>query len=125
MLSLNARRAIRDLGSDIRTARLRRRLAQKDLAGNMGVSISTVRRLEAGDPGISIGNLSMALLCLGCLDKISSLLIDSEDEIGLFAERQHLPQRIRKRKTPDDLTLTDKDGRKIVLHRTESGAVSL
>ena len=125
MLSLNVRRVIRSLGSDIRTARLRRRFAQKDLASLMGVSIGTVRRIEAGDPGISIGNLAMALLCLGCLDNIESLLVDSNDEIGLFVDRQNLPQRIRQKKKPDDLSLLSKEGREIPLHRTESGAISL
>lgn len=125
MLSLNVRRVIRSLGSDIRTARLRRRFAQKDLASLMGVSIGTVRRIEAGDPGISIGNLAMALLCLGCLDNIESLLTDSNDEIGLFVDRQNLPQRIRQKKKPDDLSLLSKEGREIPLHRTESGAISL
>ena len=125
MLSLNVRRVIRSLGSDIRTARLRRRFAQKDLASLMGVSIGTVRRIEAGDPGISIGNLAMALLCLGCLDNIESLLADSDDAIGLFVDRQNLPQRIRQKKKPDDLSLLNKEGREIPLHRTESGAISL
>ena len=124
MLSLNVRRAILVLGTDIRTARLRRRMVQKDLATMMGVSIGTVRRLEAGDPGISIGNFAMALLCLGCLDKITSLLADTDDEIGKFVDRQNLPQRIRKKKNPDELMFEDQDGRKIRLHRSETGAVS-
>ena len=125
MLSLNVRRAIRNLGSEVRTARLRRRIAQKDLASLMGVSHGTIQRIEAGDPGVSIGNLAMALLCLGCLDNIKLLLTDRDDEIGLFVDRQNLPQRIRQKKSRDNLTLRNQEGREIPLHRTESGAVAL
>lgn len=124
MISLNVRRSIRNLGSQIRTARLRRRYAQKDLASLMGVSIGTIQRIEAGEPGISIGNIAMALLCLGCLDNIKLLIKDSDDDIGLFVDRQHLPQRVREKKKPDDLTLRNKDGKEIRPHRTESGVLA-
>ena len=86
---------IRQLGESLRTARIRRRLSQKDLAALMQVSIGTVQRLERGDPGVSIGNIAMAFLCLSSLDKLAKVLEPSADEIGNAADRFRQPQRVR------------------------------
>lgn len=48
--NLAADRAIRALGKNIELARRRRGFSQADLASRMSVSVSTVRRLEAGHP---------------------------------------------------------------------------
>ena len=53
-MSPAVRRHLRTLGEDLRTARRKRRITQADLAIRMGVAVSTVQRLEAGDPGVSI-----------------------------------------------------------------------
>ncbi len=47
--SLNARRALEALGTNIKTARLKRRISVKGFAERIGVSESTVIRLEKGD----------------------------------------------------------------------------
>lgn len=91
-------RAIARIGDDVRTARIRRRLSQKDLAMNMGVSIGTVQRIEAGDPGVSLGNIAMAFLVLNCLSKLEHVLAPSDDEIGATMDRVLLPQRVRSSK---------------------------
>lgn len=88
------------MGDDIRTARIRRRLSQKDFAMNMGVSIGTVQRIEAGDPGVSFGNIAMAFLVLNNLTKLESVLTPSIDEIGATMDRAFLPQRVRSSRLP-------------------------
>ena len=67
----------------------------------MGVSVSTLRALEAGAPGVSIGNLAMALLALGILSRLDDLVDAGQDDIGLFVETEALPRRIRIRKSAD------------------------
>lgn len=91
------RRRLRNLGEDLRTARRRRRIAQADLAGRMGVSVGTVKRMEAGDPGVAIGTIAMCLLALGKIERLSGLLPEEADDIGLMVDRQSLPQRIRRK----------------------------
>ena len=63
--SLNANRALEALGVNIKTARSKRRISIKSFAERIGVSESTVIRLEKGDSGVSIGTLAMACLVLG------------------------------------------------------------
>ncbi|MDB3935663.1 helix-turn-helix domain-containing protein [Granulosicoccus sp.] len=100
--SLNARRALETLGSNIKTARLKRRISLKGFAERIGVSERTVIRLEKGDGGVSIGTLAMACLVLGEIDRISDLLDSGSDDIGLLLDKELLPKRIvgkRKKKS--------------------------
>ncbi len=98
-LTPNARTAIIRLGEDISTARRKRRISQKDFAAKMGVSISTVQRLEAGEPGIAIGVLAMAFIALGTLNRLREILDVSSDDIGLVRDQAELPQRIRRKRS--------------------------
>ncbi|MDE0039991.1 MAG: helix-turn-helix transcriptional regulator [Gammaproteobacteria bacterium] len=99
------RRRLKTLGDDIRTARRKRRISQADLASRIGVSTGTVKRLEAGDPGVAIGTLAMALLAYGKIDRLVNLLPEEADDIGLWIDRENLPQRIRKRKRDREVAL--------------------
>ena len=108
-------RALRSLGSDLMVARLKRRIPVKEFAERMGVSERTVTRLEKGEGGVGIGTLATACLVLGELDRITGLLDDGSDGIGLFMERERLPRRIRKKRqsagssTPPDRNPTASD----------------
>ena len=89
---------LRSLGEDLRTARRKRRITQADLAARMGVAVTTVQRMEAGDPGVGIGVIAMALLAFGKVERLSDVLPEENDDIGLWIDRESLPQRVRKRK---------------------------
>lgn len=54
-------RALERLGSSISLARRRRRWSQQAMAEQIGASVSTVRRLEDGEPGFAIQHLLGAL----------------------------------------------------------------
>lgn len=98
--SLNARRALKSLGANIKTARQKRRISVKDFAERIGLSESTVIRLEKGDDGVSIGALTMACLVLGELERISNFLDASPDDTGLLLDREALPKRIDRKRKP-------------------------
>ena len=103
--SINANRALQALGSNIKTARIKRRISIKSFAERIGVSESTIIRLEKGDEGVSIGTLVMACLVLGELERISDFLDPGSDDTGLMMEREALPKRIdgvRKKKRKFD-----------------------
>ena len=68
----------------------------------MGVSRSTLVRLERGDPGISIGNLAAALQALGELHRFGELMDPARDDAGLLLSGRTIPKRIqRARHYPD------------------------
>ncbi len=104
MISLSARRALEALGANIKTARLKRRISVKGFADRVGVSASTVIRLEKGDCGVSIGTLAMACLVLGEIDRVSDFLDPGSDDTGLLLDRETLPKRIDGKRKPRPTT---------------------
>ncbi|CAM5538132.1 helix-turn-helix domain-containing protein [Eoetvoesiella caeni] len=70
--------AIQKLGADLAVARLRRKESLRSWAKRLGVTVSTLQRLEAGDPGVSIGILASALW-----------LINRDGELGQLAAPEH------------------------------------
>ena len=70
--------ALEKLGADLAVARLRRKESLKTWAQRMGVSIPTLQRLEAGDPGVGIGIVATALW-----------LIQRDGELGMLAAPEH------------------------------------
>ncbi len=109
--SLNASRALLNLGGNLRKARLRRRISIADLAQRVGVSGRTITRLEKGDPGVAIGTLAMVCLVLGELDRVSSFLDVGSDDTGLLLDQERLPQRIRGSARREEREDTDEDAR--------------
>ena len=90
------RTALRELGSDIQLARRRRRIRQQDFATSLGVSVDTVRRLESGDPGLSVGTLCRACLALGHIKALRTLISMPEQETSFLFDAP--PERIRRAK---------------------------
>jgi len=97
-LPLPVRRAVEKFGNDLSLARRRRRFSQQSMAERIGISVSSLRRLEKGDPGISWGTIARALYVLGEINKLNDMLDTANDNIGLILMDEQLPQRIRKRK---------------------------
>jgi transcriptional regulator with XRE-family HTH domain len=93
--SIAAINGLKKLGADIRAARKRRRMTQQRLADGAGVTLPTVRRLELGDPGVSLATLAMVLVVLGEGNRLADLLDTGTDDLGLMLENQKLPQRVR------------------------------
>ncbi len=92
------RRAIRELGADIREARLRRNLPMDVLAARAFTSRSTLRRIEQGDPGVSMGIYAAVLHSLGLLDGLRQSASLANDEVGRTLAAVALPQRARARR---------------------------
>jgi len=94
--------AIRRLGRNIRTARLRRRLRIEDVANRIGASRFTVADLEKGKPGTSIAAYAGALWALGLLDQMSELADPDRDEEGKVLESARSPKEAPRRRTLDN-----------------------
>ncbi len=69
---------LQKLGADLAVARLRRRESLRVWAQRLGVTVPTLRRLEAGDPTVSIGIVATALW-----------LISRDGELGQLAAPEH------------------------------------
>ena len=69
---------LQKLGADLAVARLRRKESLRTWAKRLGVTVSTLQRLEAGDPAVSIGIIASALW-----------LINRDDELGNLAAPEH------------------------------------
>ena len=96
-LPLPVRRALRQLGHDLALGRRRRRISTQSMAERLQVSTATLRRLERGDPTLSVGTLAKALLVLNALDRLSQLVDTARDELGLQLMDEALPKRIRRK----------------------------
>lgn len=93
-------RALKQVGEQIRLARLRRRLSAEQVAERAGLSRPTLERLELGSPSSSIGTLLRILSVLGL--EGDYLQIASNDELGrrledarLTSPRKRAPKRPR------------------------------
>ena len=74
------RRLLQELGENIRLARLRRGFSATLLAERAGMDRKTLKRIELGDPGATLGAYANVLLCLGLEKDLS--LIARDDLLG-------------------------------------------
>ena len=88
-------RALRKLGSDIRAARLRRRIPTALMAERASISRTTLNKVVKGDPGVSMGTYATVLFVLGMVGRLDELADLRHDGAGLALEEEHLPKRIR------------------------------
>lgn len=63
----------------------------------MGTSLSSVRRMEVGDPSVRFETY-LAALEVYQLDDTLRFAEPEDDRIGLALEKQRLPQRVRTKK---------------------------
>lgn len=96
--SLAVRRTLRKLGEDIHNARRRRGLPAEIVAERAFTSRPTLRRIENGDHGVSMGAYAAVLQALGLLEGLGNLAAPAQDAIGLASAIEELPQRVRLRR---------------------------
>lgn len=87
----------RTLGERVRALRLARNLSQQELAGMGGVSLSTVRRLEASGQG-GIQTLVQVAQALGAVDGLQGLFTLPARSIAEAQDASQAAQRQRARK---------------------------
>ena len=95
-----AARQLMALGERLARARKRRRMTQHTLATRAGISIPTLRKLEAGDAGVSLATVLRILQVLGLAAGIDALAADDELGRRLQDLEQKGPPRGRRVTTP-------------------------
>jgi transcriptional regulator with XRE-family HTH domain len=94
-LPLPVKRALAKLGQDIRNARLRRRITTTTMAERAFITRMTLRKVERGDPGVSLGIYATVMFVLGLTPRLADLADSRADEVGLQLEEERLPKRVR------------------------------
>lgn len=73
-------RLLSELGERLSLARLRRKLSNAVVAQRAGISRSTLYKVEAGDPGATLGSYVRVLAVLGLENDLQALAAD--DKVG-------------------------------------------
>ncbi|KAA6301923.1 MAG: hypothetical protein EZS26_001926 [Candidatus Ordinivivax streblomastigis] len=92
---------LEELGTDIKLARLRRKLSAGQVSERAGLSRSTLWQIEKGSPHVSLGNYAQVLFVLGLEKNLSN--VASDDVLGRKLQDAGLLVRKRapKRQTPN------------------------
>ncbi|NTU53396.1 MAG: helix-turn-helix domain-containing protein [Chlorobiaceae bacterium] len=85
---------LRSLGERLRQARIARNEMQQLFADRLGVSRPTLSKMEAGDPGVTIGIWVKALHLLDRDDELDQLLAAGDNLFEKY-EQQNAPKRKR------------------------------
>lgn len=85
---------LHNLGLRLRAERLKRNESQATFAARIGVSVPTLRKMEGGDPTVTIGNWAAALDVLDRTKDLEVVLAEPED---LFAKYEQVKAPVRLR----------------------------
>ena len=75
-----SQKALTQLGENIKLACKRRNYSQTLISERTGLSRLTIRKIERGDPKVSIGHYVAVLAVLGLVEDIAN--VASDDELG-------------------------------------------
>ncbi|MEA2108159.1 MAG: helix-turn-helix domain-containing protein [Pseudomonadota bacterium] len=93
---------LKQLGRNIRTARLRRRLSMKELAERIGISRYVMADIENGKPSTAIAAYMGALWVLDLHRDMREISDPDNDEEGKILERVRSPKTAPKRRKAMD-----------------------
>ncbi|WP_299194641.1 helix-turn-helix domain-containing protein [uncultured Amphritea sp.] len=100
-LPYDSEAALKQFGANLAVARKRRGWRQEDVKERTGLTRLTIRKIEAGEPSVAMGNYMLVLSILGGADQIRSLMNPAEDLLG-GSLTNSLPDRVRKVKNVDN-----------------------
>lgn len=85
--------ALRRLGADLRTARLRRNITLVEVSERIGASREVVAGAEHGKPSTSMAVYAALLWSYGMVDRLAAIAEPTSDKVGLrlasLRERRH------------------------------------
>jgi len=113
--------ALQQLGADLAVARLRRKESLAVWALRMGTSVPTLMRMEAGEPGVSMGIYATALWLVGRSGALAVLAAPEADrgalELDGIADFKGIEKRGRSKKRDSRCMTSFTCGFWLTLHR--------
>lgn len=94
-LTARTRRAARTIGEHVVSWRKLLGLTAEQVADRAGISRSTLRRLEHGDPSVGLDVFLNVVRVLGPLEDFVASLDPYETDLGRARADQTLPKRVR------------------------------
>jgi len=85
--------ALKKLGADLKTARLRRRLTTAEVGQKIGTSRFAVMNAEAGKPSTSAAVYAALLWTYGFIDRLGDIVDPKSDEEGMRLALMREPAR--------------------------------
>ena len=95
-------KALKSLGENLKTARLRRDLSIKDVADKVGTGVRVISDAEQGKPTTSVVVYMALLWAYDLLETADNLANPLNDEIGLRLLEAKQPKRSKSRKVMDN-----------------------
>lgn len=92
---VRVRRAASDIGTQLTAWRKLQNLTAQQVSERANIGPSTLRRLEHGDPGVTLETLLSVLRALGALDRMVDALDPYTTDLGRTRASTALPKRIR------------------------------
>lgn len=89
------RRAAEDIGAQLSAWRRMQDLTAVQVAERANISRDTLRRLEHGDPAVSLGTVLGVARALGALDRVVDALDPYQTDLGRARASAALPKRVR------------------------------
>lgn len=86
-------RLLKQLGDNIRLARLRRKFSAATVAARAGMARNTLRSVERGDPSVTMGAYLNVIFVLGLEEDFKK--IASDDVLGRKLQDAQLPTKAR------------------------------
>ena len=93
MLPSAVERNLRQLGEHLLLARKRRKESLAAFSQRMQVSIPTLRKMEAGDPSVSVAAYATALWIIGRVQYLGEIANPEADEAALLRELRTIKKR--------------------------------
>ncbi|GEP39620.1 hypothetical protein NPS01_32830 [Nocardioides psychrotolerans] len=95
-LPVRVRRGAAEIGDHLLTWRKLQNLTAEQVADRAGISRTTLRRLEHGDPGVGLDVFLGVARALGQLDRVVESVDPYETDLGRARADDVLPRRVRR-----------------------------
>ena len=95
VIPIPVKKSLEKLGSDIKEARIRRRISKELMAKRAGITRPTLTKIEQGDATTLMGAYAKVLFVLGLNDNLSNIADIRNDKVGIMIESSSLPKTAR------------------------------
>ena len=102
VIPIPVQKALKKLGSDIKEARIRRRISMALMAERAGITRPTLVKVENGDAATSMGIYAKVIFILGLDKNLADVADIKNDKVGIMIESNELPKRAVAKKIKDN-----------------------